>query len=302
MIDYLTSSRFGPTVGLFLVRIIPRKVVLWIFSLIASRVAKNSESEIIKAVRSNQAVVRGLSYDDPALDDVVKNVMKYTAQAYVDSYKAIAGGREVVLQYAKLSEEILGNVDTWLKDGRGLVVVGPHLAGFDIFALFMGVKGYPILGLSYPDPTGSYETENTLRKKFGFDSIPISVQSLKRALRHLRDGGVVITAVDRPGLGGEPMDFFGRKVILPTGHARIAIKTKSPMLVAIPVLGDDGVYQAEMAALIEPPNSGNQHDDARAMTQEALASMEPHIRKWSEKWMMFHPLWPEVIPVGATKS
>ncbi len=96
------------------------------------------------------------------------------------------------------------------------------------------------------------------------------------------------------------MDFFGRKVILPTGHARIAIKTMSPMLVAIPVLGADGVYRAEMAAFIEPPNSGNQHDDARAMTQEALASMEPYVRKWSEKWMMFHPLWPEVIPTNTS--
>jgi KDO2-lipid IV(A) lauroyltransferase len=300
MIDNVISSRFGPSVGLFLVRIVPRKLALWIGSLVTSRMAKKSDSEIIKAIRANQAVVRGLPYDDSALDDAVVEVMKYTAQAYVDSYKAIAGGREVVLRYMKISDEILENVDTWLNDGRGLVVVGPHLAGFDLVALLMGVKGYPILGLSYPDPTGSYATQHTLRKKFGFEAVPVSVQVLKRAFRHLRGGGVVITAVDRPGLGGEPMDFFGRKVILPTGHARIAVKTKSPMLVGVPVLGEDGVYKAEMAALIEPPNTGNQLNDALAMAQEALASMEPFIRKRPEKWMMFHPLWPDVIPTNTS--
>jgi KDO2-lipid IV(A) lauroyltransferase len=261
--------------------------------------AKKSDSDMVKAIRANQAVVRQLAYDDPLVDEAVREVMKYTAQAYVDSYKAIAGGREVVKRYARLSDEILSNVDTWLNDGRGLVVVGPHLAGFDMFALFMGVKGYPILGLSYPDPSGSYATQHTLRKKFGFNAIPVSVQALKQAFRHLKSAGVVITAVDRPGLGGEPMEFFGRKVVLPTGHARIAVKTKSPLLVAVPVLGEDGLYRAEMAAIIEPPNSGNQHDDALAMAQEALASMESFIRKWPGKWMMFHALWPEVIPKNA---
>jgi KDO2-lipid IV(A) lauroyltransferase len=262
--------------------------------------ANKRESEIIQAIRSNQAVVRGLAYDDPQVDQAVKEVLKFTAQAYVDSYKAIAGGREVVKRYAQLSDEIHANIDSWLNDGRGLVVVGPHLAGFDMFALFMGVKGYPILGLSYPDPTGSYATQHTLRKKFGFNAIPVSVQALKQAFRHLKSGGVVITAVDRPGLGGEPMQFFGREVVLPTGHARIAVKTKSPLLVGVPVLGEDGVYKAEMAALIEPPNTGNQHDDALAMAQEALASMETFIRKWPGKWMMFHALWPDVIPVNAS--
>jgi KDO2-lipid IV(A) lauroyltransferase len=260
--------------------------------------AKNRDSEFVKAIRANQAVVRDLPYDDPALDEAIMEVMNYTAQAYVDSYKAIAGGRDVVLRYIKISDEILENADTWLNDGRGLVVVGPHLAGFDLVALLMGVKGYPILGLSYPDPTGSYAAQHALRKKFGFDAVPVSVKVLKRALRHLRDGGVVITAVDRPGLGGEPMDFFGRKVILPTGHARIAVKTKSPILVGVPVLGDDGIYKAEMATLIEPPNTGNEREDALAMAQAVLVSMESYIRKWPAKWMMFHPLWPDVIPTS----
>jgi lauroyl/myristoyl acyltransferase len=36
------------------------------------------------------------------------------------------------------------------------------------------------------------------------------------------------------------------------------------------------------------------------MAQEALASMEPFIRKLPEKWMMFHPLWPDVIPTNTS--
>lgn len=270
--------------------------------MITSRMAKKHDSEIIKAIRSNQAVVRDIPYGDVSLDDAVREVMKYTAQAYVDTYKAIAGGREEVKRYARLSDEILENIDTWLNDGRGLVVVGPHLAGFDMFALFMGVAGYPILGLSYPDPTGSYATQHALRRRFGFEAIPVSVQALKQAFRHLKAAGVVITAVDRPGLGGESMIFFGKEVVLPTGHARIAVKTNSPLLVGVPVLGEDGIYQAEMAAFIEPPNTGNEQVDALSMAQEALQGMEKFIRKWPGKWMMFHALWPDVIPTDSVRE
>lgn len=295
LLNYITRSRWGPTIGLSLIRLVPKRLALRLGSMIIRRVAKDSNSKMVTAIRANQAIVRGLEYEDPQLDDAVQNVLESTSRSFVDSFKAIAKGhkgiREACEIDSKTRDELLGTLDR-----SGLVLVAPHLSGMDMFIFYLGVVGYPILGLSYPDPKGSYVGQNKIRRKFGFNIIPVSLRSLKDAVRHLEKRGVVMTAVDRPGLGGEPMQFFGREVVLPVGHARLALKTGSPLAVAIPYRDGDGMYRADIASVIQPKTGGDEAEVAHAMAQEALTAMEAHIRRWADRWMMFYPLWPEVIP------
>ena len=160
--------------------------------------------------------------------------------------------------------------------------------------LYLGVLGYPILALSYPDPKGSYVAQNTLRRRFGFDITPVSVESLRQGLRHLRAGKVFMTAVDRPGLGGEPLEFFGRQVVLPVGHTRLAVKTNARVIVGIPYLDEMGVYHGMGAEVYEPPNTGDEKRDAHELAQKVLSTFEIYIRKWPENWLMFYDVWPEI--------
>jgi lauroyl/myristoyl acyltransferase len=160
--------------------------------------------------------------------------------------------------------------------------------------------GYPVFALSYPNPSGSYVAQNALRQKFGFNIKPVSVRSLKEAMKVLRQGGTVMTAVDRPGLGGEPFQFFGRSAILPVGYARLAVKTNSPIMVGIPHLGEDGVYTAECADFLEPPLMGSEAEKSHTLAQKVLDAFEVRIREEPERWLMFYPVWPEVIPSAQT--
>jgi lauroyl/myristoyl acyltransferase len=263
--------------------------------MIVRRMARNPDSEMMQAIRSNQSVVRNLAPDDPALDQAVLEVMESTSRSFVDSFKAIAKGNAAIEAACYLEDETRESL-LGILDHSGMVLISPHVSGMDMFIFYLGVMGYPILGLSYPDPTGSYVGQNKIRRKFGFNIIPISLRSLKEAVRHLKNHGLVMTAVDRPELGGEPMRFFGREVVLPIGHARLALKTNSPLVVTIPYRDEDGIYQVEIASIIQPNRIGNEHESAHAMAQEALHAMEPHIRRWADRWMMFYPLWPETIP------
>ena len=295
LINKIASSRWGPSIAFSLLRIVPRSLAFKIGSMLSKRMNGDKQSAMARAIRANQAVIRDRSYDDPELDHVVDAVFESTSRSFVDSFKTIASGSEAVRKACEVSDEVLEKLTRW-KEKSGIVVAGTHLVGLDMFIYYMWVIGFPSLGLSYPDPKGSYLALNKIRRRFGFNITPVSLKSLRQAIQLLKANGVVMTAVDRPGLGGDRMQFFGRDVILPIGHARLALKAKAKLVVAIPYVGEDGIYRVEMSDSIEPKISGTEHEIAISMAQEVLTAMEPYIRKWPDKWMMFHPLWPSVIP------
>jgi KDO2-lipid IV(A) lauroyltransferase len=157
-----------------------------------------------------------------------------------------------------------------------------------------------LLGLSYPNPQGSYRVQHDIRVSFGVNLIPISISSLRKAFKHLRRGGVVLTLVDRPVEEGEMLDFFGRPARLPVGHARLAVRANAPMLVGYTFREGDQMYRGIKLDLIEPSHSGDEERDVRDLAQEVLRRFEPEIQKRPDEWFMFHPLWPEVIPGSST--
>jgi lauroyl/myristoyl acyltransferase len=202
LIRSIAMSRWGPAVGLSIARLIPSRFAYAAGKLMARWVSRNPNAPMNQAIRANQAVIRGLPYDDPGLDDAVYEVMKMNARGFVDFFKAIAGGEKAVRKACVIDEPLRSRIDEYVGEDRGLIIIGPHLLGFDIFMLYLGVLGYPIQAISYPDPRGSYIAQNTLRRRFGFNITPLSVQTLREGLRTLQRGDVVMTAVDRPGLGG----------------------------------------------------------------------------------------------------
>lgn len=292
----LAMSRWGPALGLFIVRLIPYRLAYTVGSLLARWVSRNPNATMNRDIRANQAVIRGLAFDDPGLDQTVYEVMKMNARGFVDFFKAIAGGEKAVRKACVIDEPLESKIAEWVNDTRGLIIIAPHLLGFDIFMLYLGILGYPVQAISYPDPRGSYIAQNELRRRFGFNITPLSVETLREGLRTLQRGGVLMTAVDRPGLGGEPLEFFGREVVLPVGPARLAVKTNSLVIAGIPYLDEEGIYHGMGAGIFEPPDTGDEKRDALELAQRVLSTFEIYIRKWPENWLMFYPVWPEVVP------
>jgi KDO2-lipid IV(A) lauroyltransferase len=278
---------------------LPRDFSYWLASFIAARMASGEDSEIVSAIRQNQAVVRGLSMDHPSLEEIVRKVLFNTTRGFVDVFRAMIGGPEVVLKTCSLEERLERVLTEGISGDRGLIVIGPHLAGFDIFLLWLGTKGYPIQTLSYADPRGSYTTQNEIRQKFGLNITPVSVSALRLAMRQLLSGNAILTAVDRGIKGGELLNFFGQKAPLPIGHARLAVQTGSPILIGIPHHVGDSKYVAEFGALIEPKITGDRIQDAINLAQEVISVIETFIRKWPDQWLMFHEVWdPEGVGIS----
>jgi len=103
----------------------------------------------------------------------------------------------------------------------------------------------------------------------------------------------VLTGVDRPDVGGELLNFFGRQVRLPVGHARLAIRTGAHMIVGVVRReGPDG-YHVTGPRIIEPVRSGDQKRDILQLAQHVADILAGYIRQSPEEWMMFLPVWPD---------
>ncbi|MCJ7825258.1 MAG: lysophospholipid acyltransferase family protein, partial [Anaerolineales bacterium] len=195
-----------------------------------------------------------------------------------------------------IDEDLLEDVYRSLAEERGIVIVGAHLSSFNMFFMMIGQRNWPVQILSHHVEQGSYQSDNILRKKFGLNVTPISAGSLRKAYQRLESGGCVLTGVDRPDTGGEPLTFFGRTATLPIGHARLAIQTGARVKVLAVQKVKPGKYHVIGSRLIEPEQSGDSQRDARKLAQQVIHQLEEYIRERPSEWMMFIPVWPEMLP------
>ncbi len=290
------NSQLGPRLGLFIARYINRKQAYRLADWMTGLVVKREDSWLIQGVRANQSIVRGIPFESSELDKAVYEVIRNTARGYADWYRAVAGGPEVLERSLGIADDLKERVFQSVREKHGVLFVGPHMSSFNIMLLAVGVMGHPVQALSYPTVQGSYIVDNEVRKKFGVNITPISFRTLREAIQRLRNYGFVMTGVDRPDVGGEPLTFFDRKVVLPVGHARLAIRTGANVLVGRVEDEGDGYYRGHCEEFIEPELTGDEDKDVLSLAQRIIKVCEDLIRESPSEWLMFQPVWPDVLP------
>ena len=296
MLNDLIFSRLGPFIGLTLVRILPKKRAYQVGEWIVRALVKQHDSELYRAVRGNQAVIRDWPYEDERLHEVVREVLLNSANCLVDWFHAMAFPSELDHLPCSIEEHVVAEAYRTLEEGCGVILVGAHLSGINMFFMMIAQRKWPIQILSYHIEEGSYQSDNFFRRKFGLDVTPISTASLRQAFRRLVSGGCVLTGVDRPDTGGEILTFFGRPTKLPIGHARLALRTGARTMVLAVQKARQGRYHVVGSSLVEAIRSGDEQGDARRFAQQVLEQLEKYIRERPAEWMMFIPVWPEVLP------
>jgi KDO2-lipid IV(A) lauroyltransferase len=136
-----------------------------------------------------------------------------------------------------------------------------------------------------------------LREKGNVVLTPISPRSLRDAMARLRDGGIVVTGVDRPvNEGNDPVEFFGATAYLPTGYIRIPLRTDCLVMTIATVYEPDsngGVYSVIANPPMEMERTGDAETDFALNLRRVLAEIEGLIRRHPDQWEMFIPVWPE---------
>jgi KDO2-lipid IV(A) lauroyltransferase len=178
----------------------------------------------------------------------------------------------------------------------GAFLVAPHLSNFDLILIANAFRGLHGQVLVYGQPTGGYDIQNQIRASTKLEITPVSEDTHQRAIENMKSGGFVITAVDRPIRSkAHRLEFFERPSPLPAGHIRMALEADVPVLVAAAFMRDDGYYDLELSEPIPMEPHPDPAVEIKHNGETVLRVIEGFIRKRPGQWLMYYPVWPEVL-------
>jgi len=274
---------------------LPPRVGYRIAYAIARQIARRKHSSVVRVVRANQWVVHGEDVDGEMLNKIVRETFRHWARSIFDLYHYIenpnAIEKLIVLepsfqQFARRSE--FGD--------RGLVIVGLHLSNFDLILQWLCRQGMKPLIITIPNPQGGRQLEYEMHQRVGMRLLPASLGAFRQALKHLQQGGMVVTGIDRPISQPEVCPrFFGRPAALHMHHIFLATKAHVPIVVAVTTLQEDGKYHVFASDFIEM----DPHTDPQAgmlrNAEKVLGIAEEFIRRAPQQWSVPLPVWPQVM-------
>ena len=276
-------------------RMLPLQVGHSLADLVAGQIAVHQDSHMIRAVRANQWVVRGETSEKEALDQAVRETLHNSARSIFDLYHYIQN-EQATRQSVIMDQTIQQLVQRREFESRGLVIAGLHLGNFDLILQWLCWRGLRPLVLTIPDPQGGRRTEYERRKKAGMNLVPASVGAIRQALRHLQQGGVVMTGIDRPI--PEPKAwprFFGRPAALPMHHVFLAAKARVPVMVMVTIKQSDGKNYVMTSEPIEMDSHPDRDVEALQNAEKVLSVAAGFIRQTPQQWSISLPVWPETL-------
>jgi lauroyl/myristoyl acyltransferase len=215
------------------------------------------------------------------------------AKNYYDLFRLPSMSRDDLLAY--FDTQGLDNVAEAYARGKGVIIVAPHLGGFNLVPSYVSSLGYPTAAVveHIRDPR-LHDYFFRLRGNQGVQLLTTGPEDLRNILRALRDGKVVLMLADRNvGTSSDEVTFFGERTMLPAGPALIARRTGAALLPAYSYrVGNTRSVAVGMPMLRLPEIIGTVEQRRAADTQAIAHLLEEMISQAPDQWAILQPVWP----------
>lgn len=286
------NGRFGIGLILTLGKIIPSSIGYPLAEKVSLRLSAQTNSDIVKTARANQWIISERSLSSEELDAQTRETFRQTSRWLFDFYHNI-NNYQAILDRVTLSPKLVKFLTDRLGGDEGTIMVAPHLSNFDFGGRAMVLHGFDIQVLSYPQPHGGYQWQNKLRKDIGMNVTPMSLESMRAAKARLKNGGGVITGMDRPlDRSNYHPRFFGFPAAVPTSYVRMALQTNAAVLVIACIGLPEENYRVECSDLIYMEPDDDPVREIEKNAEKVLREAEKFIRAYPSQWAMFYPVWP----------
>lgn len=245
-----------------------------------------------KALESNLRHVRP-ELPGPQLRKLAwRNWLNYT-RAWIDFFKIPRMDRARLTGLLKPTG--LENLDLAMANGKGVIVVAPHMGSWELAAASWAASfGQIGVMVEQIEPRRLFNHVFRVRSKMGIKVIPLSQTGARDIIRMLKDGRMVVLAMDRDILNtGQLFSFFGQQARFPTGPVEIALKTGAPILPAFCVRDSNDGYLAVGGKPLFLTKSEDHAGDVRSAMEDILRTFEGYIKMYPDQWHVLEPIWPE---------
>ncbi len=232
----------------------------------------------------------GAALTDTEIRDVVKRVFRNIGRTVVEFARFRTLGRDgaeriVIGECRDMLERIHA-------EGKGALFITAHFGNWELLGGWPAALGFPVDFLVGEQHNAQVDRLlNGFRRQMGVGIIPLRT-GIRGIFRSLKSNRFACVVADQHAPSGYVIvDFFGRKAATPKGPAAFAVKAGCPLT---PFLMRRERYDRHVIIPgdpIYPPDSGDQDEDIRRMTQAYTDFFEKGIRQYPDQWMWTHRRW-----------
>lgn len=249
-----------------------------------------------RAVGNNLRIILKSEENIPALTkQVFRNFGRYLVEFFMM-------GKMVNEAYLKKNVKMnnIERVSQVLKEGKGGIVITAHLGNWEMGAAILTMLGYPLVAIALPHKERPVnDLFNHQRQVKGMTVIPTHM-AFRRCLEKLKENKLIALVADRDfSLNGEPMDFLGRKTLIPAGPAVFSLITGAPIIPTFLIRDQDGTFTLSVCEPLYPPSNVRKEDEKRALLgiiKQYISVIEEKIYLYPTQWLMFREFWIKDIP------
>jgi phosphatidylinositol dimannoside acyltransferase len=215
------------------------------------------------------------------------------ARYWLDTFRLVELDRDD-LDARVDATDVLAVLDDALAEGRGAILVTPHLGSWDLGGAWLAGRGYPLVTVVEPlRPRRVLEWFLETRHKRGITALVRGPGVRDKLAAALQRNQIVVLVCDRDlGGRGPTVEFFGESTTLPSGPARLARQIGAPLIpVAIYHLGD-GQHRGVARPPVVVSHSDDEPADIAATTQRLAHELEAIVVAAPEQWHLMVPNWP----------
>jgi lauroyl/myristoyl acyltransferase len=278
-------------------KILPRHRGSKLAAFIGTLIGSNPFSPMVRAIRANQWVIHEGSLTKKELRRKPRVIFSSAAKCIFDYFYFLSRPQELldIIDFSPNGKLVCERI----KSNQACVCVCPHLSNFDLMGYALALLGLEMQVLSYPDPNASYQLQNKIREDLGIIVTPMSLSAFRQAKKRLHEGKSILTGVDRPFNSQQqaknPPTFFGHEANLPASYVRMAIDANAPVIVVASTPQPGGRYKLEGSAPIWMETGEHIEDEITHNANIVLKATEDLIKKYSDHWAMFYPVWPQFL-------
>ena len=223
-----------------------------------------------------------------ARDRLGREAVRHLARTFLEVLRLPAYARA---GFANVEVVGMERVERALREGRGALVVSGHLGSFELTLAAAARRApAPVSVVVKRFSPGVDVFVTRLRTSAGLQVIDAAA-AVGPVLAALSRNEVVVFVLDQNATRriGVFVDFFGKKACTMRGLAAIALRTRAPVLPAIPRREADGMHRLTIEAPVPlEVQAGPPGPSIHRMTQVYTARIERAIRDAPAQWFWTH--------------
>jgi KDO2-lipid IV(A) lauroyltransferase len=252
-------------------------------------VAFRTRPSLRRIVTDNISRVLGPETNNGTIDSTARGVLSSTFKNYFDMVRLPRLSRNEMIRQTHVVG--LQHLNAAIAKGKGIILFTAHLGNFDTaFQIFGTYHTQMTVVVESIEPPALLEYVSTMRQRFGVNTLPAKSGALKRIMKLLRKGEMLLFALDRDTAGARVQSpFFGQQTSMPAEAVKIAMRTGATIVPVFNSRRPDGSYDVFIEPELDIERNGNgsmEHNMARI-----ARVLEKYIRRFPDQWVVLEPIW-----------